>query len=111
VSYISCGKIQLFLYHFQQILKIASDKKPYWNAAQFYFEYDKNNAKALDAVKGGIEGNKKAFWMYLYKAKIEKEMGDKTAALASAKMAVALAKEAKNDTYVRDGEALIKTLK
>ena len=90
---------------------LMGEKKPYWGAAQFYFEYDKNNVKALECVKGGIEGNKKAFWMYLYKAKIEKEMGDKTAALASAKTAMELAKAAKNDTYARDSEAFIKALK
>ena len=49
--------------------------------------------------------------MYLYKAKIEKEMGDKAAALASAKTAMQLAKDAKNDTYARDSEAFIKALK
>ena len=91
--------------------ELMGEKKPYWGAAQFYFEYDKNNVKALECVKGGIEGNKKAFWMYLYKAKIEKEMGDKAAALASAKMALELAKTAKNDTYTRDSEAFIKALK
>ena len=91
--------------------ELMGEKKPYWGAAQFYFEYDKNNVKALECVKGGIEGNKKAFWMYLYKAKIEKEMGDKAAALASAKMAMQLAKDAKNDTYTRDSEAFIKAMK
>ena len=90
---------------------LMGEKKPYWGAAQFYFEYDKNNVKALECVKAGIEGNKKAFWMYLYKAKIEKEMGDKAAALASAKTAMQLAKDAKNDTYARDSEAFIKALK
>ena len=91
--------------------EMLGEKKPYWAATQFYFEYDKNNVKALECVKGGIEGNKKAFWMYLYKAKIEKEMGDKVSATASAKTALELAKVAKNDTYVRDSEALIKALK
>jgi hypothetical protein len=90
---------------------MLGEKKPFWNAAQFYFEMEKNNAKALDAVTGGIEANKKAFWMYLYKAKIEKEMGKKVEAAASAKMARDLAKEAKNDTYVRDSEDFLKALK
>ncbi len=87
--------------------ELQAEKKPYWAAAQFYFEYDKNNVKALDCVTKGIDANKKAFWMYLYKAKIEKEMGDKAAAIASAKMAKELATTAKNDTYIRDSQALI----
>ncbi len=90
---------------------LAGEKKPYWNAAQFYFEYDKDNVKALENVKAGIEGNKKAFWMYLYKAKIEKAMGDKAAALASATTAMELAKDAKNPTYERDSKTFIEELK
>ncbi len=90
---------------------LAGEKKPYWNAAQFYFEYDKDNVKALENVKAGIEGNKKAFWMYLYKAKIEKAMGDKAAALASATTAMELAKDAKNPTYERDSKTFIAELK
>jgi Protein of unknown function (DUF2911) len=90
--------------------ELPDNKKLFWSAAQFYFEYDKNNVKALDCVNKGIEANKKAFWMFLYKAKIEKEMGDKASALASAKTAKELATEAKNDTYIRDSQALIDEL-
>jgi hypothetical protein len=90
--------------------ELEGNKKLLWPAAQFYFEYDKNNVKALDCVNKGIVANEKAFWMYLYKAKIEKEMGDKPSAIASAKKAKELATEAKNDTYIRDSQALIDEL-
>jgi Tfp pilus assembly protein PilF len=74
---------------------LQTDKKPYWQAAQFYNEYDKNLTKALDNVSKGIEGNPKAYWMYLYKAKIQKEMGDNAGAKESATKSLALAKEEK----------------
>lgn len=90
---------------------MLTDKKPYWNAAQFYFEYDKNNAKALEAIKGAVEANPKAFWMWLYKAKIEKESGDKAAAMASSKTSLELAKAEKNDDYVKMNEDLQKKLR
>jgi Protein of unknown function (DUF2911) len=89
---------------------MQTDKKPYWQAAQFYNEYDNNQAKALENCTKAIEGNAKAFWMHLYKAKIQKEMGDKAGAKASAKKSLELAKEAKNDDYVKMNEELLKKL-
>jgi hypothetical protein len=89
---------------------MQTDKKPYWQAAQFYNEYDNNQARALENCTKAIEGNTKAFWMYLYKAKIQKEMGDKARAKASAKKSLELAKEAKNDDYVKMNEELLKKL-
>jgi hypothetical protein len=90
---------------------MMGEKKPYWSAAQFYFEYDKNNVKALEAIKGAVEGSPKAFWMWLYKARIEKELGDKAAAMASSKTSLELAKAEKNDDYVKMNVDLQKTLK
>jgi len=76
---------------------MKTDKKPYWAAAQFYNEYDKNLPLALENCTKAIEGNNKAYWMWIYKAKIQKEMGDKAGALASSNKSLELAKEAKND--------------
>jgi len=90
---------------------MMDEKKPYWNAAQFYNEYDKNSAKALENINGAVAQNPKAFYMWLYKAKIEKEMGDKKAAMASSKKSLELAREAKNEDYVRMNEDLMKKLK
>jgi len=90
---------------------MKGDKKPYWQAAQFYKEYDNNLPKALEAVTKGIEANEKAFYMWLYKAKIQQEMGDKAGALASSQKSLELAKEAKNDDYVKMNEDLQKKLK
>ena len=88
-----------------------SDKKPYWQAAQFYNEYDINYPKALENITKAVEVNPKAFWMWLYKAKIEKEMGNNAAALESSKKSMDLAREAKNDDYVKMNEDLQKKLK
>ena len=90
---------------------MLSDKKPYWQAAQFYNEFDKNLGKALENISKATEENPKAFYMFLYKAKIEKDMGKKAAALETSKISLALSKEAKNDDYVRMNEQLQKELK
>ena len=90
---------------------MMGEKKPYWNAAQFYNEYDKNSVKALESINGAVEQNPKAFWMWLYKAKIEKDMGDKKAAMASSQKSLGLAREAKNEDYVKMNQDLMKKLK
>ena len=90
---------------------MLTDKKPYWQAAQFYFEYDKNLPKALEYITKATEENPKAFYMFLYKAKIQKEMGNTAGAMESSKASLFLAKEAKNEDYVRMNEKLQKELK
>ncbi|MEO9020571.1 MAG: DUF2911 domain-containing protein [Ginsengibacter sp.] len=91
---------------------LSSDKKPYWQAAQFYYEYDNNKAKALEMINGAIAQNQKPpFYMVYYKAKIQKDLGDKKGAIASAKQSIELSKEAGNSDYVLLNEKLIKGIK
>lgn len=90
---------------------MLTSKKPYWQAAQFYNEYEKNSAKALENATRALEITPDAFWIWLYKAKIQKEMGDREGALSSSKKSLELAKKAKNDDYVKMNEDLIKKLK
>ena len=90
---------------------MLTEKKPYWQAAQFYNEFDKNLTKALENINKATEENPKAFYMFLYKAKIQKDMGNIAAALETSNISLALSKEAKNDDYVRMNEQLQKDLK
>lgn len=86
------------------------EKKPYWQAAQFYFEYDENLPKALENVSKAVEGDPKAYWMLVYKAKIQKAMGDMKGAMESSKASMALAKDDGNEDYVKINKDLQKTL-
>ena len=91
---------------------LASDKKPYWQAAQFYNDLDNNKKKALEMIDEAIKQTPKpAFYMVYYKAKIQSEMGDKKGAMATAKQSLELSKEAKSSDYVLLNEKLMKTLK
>ena len=90
---------------------MQSDKKPYWQAAQFYNEYDNNQQKALENITNAIAENDKAYWMWIYKAKIQKAIGDKDGAMESSKKSLELATEAKNDDYIKLNKDLQKTLK
>jgi Protein of unknown function (DUF2911) len=90
---------------------MLTDKKPYWAAAQFYNEFEKNSAKALENCNKAIEANDKAYWILLYKAKIQKDMGDNAGAMITSKKSQVLAAEAKNDDYVKMNVDLQKKLK
>ena len=89
---------------------LQGNDKPYWQAANFYYTYDKNYSKALENVNHAIENNQDAYYMYMMKARIQKELGDKTGAKASAEKCVQLATADKNDDYIRQGNDFLKTL-
>ena len=82
----------------------------YQAAANFYYEWEKNYAKALQNVNKATEANPKAFWLFLLTAKIQKDMGQKADAKASAEKCISIATEAKNADYVRMAKELISKL-
>ena len=82
----------------------------YQQAANFYYEYDKDYSKALTNITKAIGEKTDKFWFYLLKAKIEKALGDKVAARQSAEACITLATEQKNADYVRFATMLIKSL-
>lgn len=90
---------------------LKNDAKPnYWQAANFYYEWDKDYPKALANVNKAIDGNADGFWMYLLKAKIHKEMGDMGKAKASAEKCKEVATKAKNDDYVKQADKFLQSL-
>ncbi|MFL9484650.1 DUF2911 domain-containing protein [Chitinophagaceae bacterium LWZ2-11] len=89
---------------------VTADKvapNTYFAAANFYYDLDKDYNKALANAAKATEANPKAYYMFILKAKIEKELGDKTSAKADAQKCIDLATEQKNDDYVRMGRELI----
>lgn len=82
----------------------------YQAAANFYYEWEKDYAKALQNVNKATEANPKAFWLFLLTAKIQKDMGQKADAKASAQKCIDIATEAKNADYVRMAKELISKL-
>jgi hypothetical protein len=86
------------------------DSRPYFQAASYYYDNNKDLYKALEWTNKAIETQPKAFWMVHLKAKIQAKLGDKEGAKATALKSIELAKEAKNDDYVSLNEKLIKSL-
>ncbi len=89
---------------------LMGNDKPYWQAANFYYDWDKNYPKALENVTKALDENKDGFWIYMLKAKIEAAMGDKANAKISAQKCIETASKAKNDDYVKQANLLLQTL-
>lgn len=73
----------------------------YYAAATFYLDANKNLQQAHEWISEAVEARPEAYWMHRKKALIEAKMGNKSAAIASAKTSLTLAEEAKNMDYVK----------
>jgi len=82
----------------------------YQSAANFYYEMDKDYNMALTFVDKAIASDAKAYWLFLLKAKIQKELGDKKGARLSAETCIKLAEAVKNADYVRSANDLLNSL-
>lgn len=86
---------------------IVKDTRPYYQAATYYYDNNKDMAKAAEWAGKAAEINPKAYWVHHLKAKIHLKMQDNKTAIASAEQSLALAREAKDDTYIKMNEKLI----
>ncbi len=91
---------------------MASDapQKPYFQAAQFYYDHGLDLQKASQWVDAAIT-NREAHYILHLKAKILAKLGDKAGAIAAAKRSTELAIKAKDPGYVKLNEDLISSLK
>ena len=83
----------------------------YFQAAVYYLENGKDLKQAHTWITEAAKANPKAFWVLHQKAKIEKALGDKTAATASANASLKAAQAADNRDYQVMNEELLKSLK
>jgi lipopolysaccharide biosynthesis regulator YciM len=90
---------------------MAVDTRPYFQAANYYYENDKDLNQALVWVNKAAEQNPKAFWILMLKSRIEYKLKDTTSAAASADKVIALATEAKNEDYVKMGQKMLTDIK
>jgi hypothetical protein len=89
---------------------LQGNNPPYYQAANFYYDYDKNYQKALEYINKATEQNPKAYFMFLQKARIQQALGDKKGARESATKTIELAKEAGNADYVNFANKLLQQL-
>jgi hypothetical protein len=81
---------------------------PYFQAANYYYETNQNLDSANMYVDKALETNKDAFYMWYLKARIEKKLGHKQAAISAAKMSMETAKgQALEAEYIHNNQKII----
>lgn len=88
-----------------------TDKRPYYQAASYYYENDKDLKKALEWINKAIEQRPEAFWIYHLKAKIQAKLKDYNGAIATAEISKEKAIKAEYDEYIKMNEKLIEEIK
>lgn len=90
---------------------VIEDNRPYFAAARYYYDNDKDLVKALEWANQAYKQNEKAFWVKMLVARIELKLNKNKEAIASAEQVKKIAGEAKNDDYVKMADELIKEAK
>lgn len=86
------------------------DNRPYYQAAQYYYDNGKDLKLAAEWIDKAIPSNPDAYWMQMLKARILAKSGDKAGAKAAAEKTIEIATKAKNDDYVKMANDLIRGL-
>lgn len=84
-----------------------ADKRPYFSAASYYYDNNKDMKQALEWAEKAVEQNPKAYWVLHLKAKIQLKLKDAKGAIETAEKSKALAMEDKDDAYVKNNDKLI----
>lgn len=90
---------------------IVKDSRPFFQAATYYYENNKDLNLALEWVNKAAVANPKAYWVFMLKAKIQLKMNDKKGAIATANQVIVLATEDKDDAYISQAQKLIASAK
>lgn len=87
----------------------AEGNKPYFQAAQYYFNNDKDMNKALEWVNVAVDNSPEAGHILLLKGRIQLRAGDQTGALETAQKGIELATKNNNSEYVRLNTQLLES--
>ncbi len=90
---------------------MSQDGRPYFNAALYYMDNNKDLNKALEWFNKAAEQQPDAYWVLYQKASCLAKLGRKADAIATAQKSIELAKKGQNDDYVKLNEDLIRKLK
>ncbi|WP_270088677.1 DUF2911 domain-containing protein [Sphingobacterium sp. SYP-B4668] len=80
---------------------MQGDKKPYFQAAQYYFNNNLDIKKATEWVIEADKGNTEAPWIKYWKSQILLKSGDKKAAQQAAQEGLEMAKKSSNEEYIK----------
>jgi tetratricopeptide (TPR) repeat protein len=80
---------------------MKKERKPYYQAAIYYYNHEKDLHKALDWMNEVEKVQPKAYNVKYWKARIQLKLGDKAAAIATANEGLKLAQDEPNAEYIR----------
>ena len=80
---------------------MKGEKKPYYRAAIYYYNHDKDINKAFEWMDTYDKQQPNSYNIKYWKARIQLKKGDKQAAIATAKEGYALAEKEKSAEYMR----------
>jgi hypothetical protein len=88
-----------------------NDNRPYFNAAQYYYDNGKDLNTALVWATKAAEGVPNSQpWVHTLKTRILVKLGKRTEAIASARTGMQIAKTINNAEYVKQNEDILKSL-
>ncbi|WP_454881854.1 DUF2911 domain-containing protein [Sphingobacterium detergens] len=90
---------------------MKGEKKPYFAAAQYYFNNNLDQNKALTWFDEAAKAQPKAAHVLYWKAKAQLKAGDKKGALETAMKGVEVATEGKNNEYIKLNTQIINAAK
>ncbi len=90
---------------------MQGEKKPYFQAAQYYFNNDLDIKKSAEWVKLADEGNTSAPHIKYWKARILAKAGDSPGAKQAAQEGLAMAEKANNQEYVKLNSQVLKEIR
>ncbi|MEJ5993580.1 DUF2911 domain-containing protein [Pedobacter sp. Du54] len=90
---------------------MKGEKKPYMQAAIYYFTNGKDLKTALDWMMEADKADPKMPWTKLWLGRMQLKSGDKVGAAESAKAGVEIATAMKNDEYIRLNTQLLEEAK
>ncbi|HET9057153.1 MAG TPA: DUF2911 domain-containing protein [Chitinophagaceae bacterium] len=95
----------------EQIEKMMkTDTRPYFAAASYYSNNNKDLNQALIWFDKALEQRPEAYWIYYEKASCLVKMGRKAEAKATAQKSLELATKGKDDAYISRNQKLLSTL-
>lgn len=86
------------------------DNKPYYQSALYYAENEKDMKQAITWFDKAIEQNPAGYYIYYQKATALAKMGRKDEAKLTAQKSMEVARQEKNDDYVKLNEKLLASL-
>jgi hypothetical protein len=89
---------------------LNKDSRPYYVGAMYYMDNGKDLNKALEWLNKAVDQDPKSFFVVYQKARCQAKLGQKQAAITTARQSIELAKQASNADYVALNEKLIASL-